>query len=591
MNRQQNVEIDPATKENVERWLQGPYDGQTKDEIKKMQWDNPKELLDSFYTHLSFGTGGLRGIMGVGCNRMNVYTVRAATQGLANYLNQQPTPSVGHSVFIGYDSRHHSAEFAMEAAKVLAGNNIQVYLCDELRPTPLISFGCRLKKCSAAIMITASHNPPNYNGYKVYWNDGAQILPPHDANIIAEVNKITSPDQVKSVQDEQTPLIEKVGEEVDQAYLRTILALQNYPKDNLAHGDQLRIVYTSLHGTGITLIPKALNSWGFNNISLVASQVVPNGDFPTVHLPNPEEQEALKMGIEQLKDIHGDILIATDPDADRMGVVVMHKGAPHILNGNQIASICLEHICNALTTQGKMDPKAAFIKTIGTTELFKAICDAYGKPCFNVLTGFKYIAEKIREWEEDPNGYHFIFGGEESFGYLLGTQSRDKDAVCSACLIAEVALQAKLQKKTLVDFLNDLYQKYGYFYEKLHVISFDESKAGKEQIAKGMEKLQSNPPTSIAGMDVEILEDYRRSIKTFIRTKETEFISLPKSDVLLFWLKDGSKIMIRPSGTEPKIKIYCGLTLPRFSSLEEAQRRSEELADKLCHDLQSKLQN
>lgn len=578
--------LDSTTQKNVDLWLNGHYDDETKATIRKLLRDNPKEAVEAFYTTLSFGTGGLRGLMGVGTNRMNRYTVGAATQGLANYLNKQKI-SGERSVFIGYDSRHNSRLFAEEAAKVLAGNGIRAFICSDIRPTPLVSFGCRQKKCSAAIMITASHNPPEYNGYKVYWNDGGQVLPPHDIGIIAEVNLITDAAMVKMVESLDSPLIQDVGTEIDEAYLDAITSLQLYPKENHKHGKKLSIVYTSLHGTGITMMPQALQRWGFNNLAFVENQVIPDSNFPTVRYPNPEEKEALKLGIQKLAKTGGDILIATDPDADRVGVAILHKGKVELLTGNQLASICLEHICHALEAQGRLSKKAAFIKTIGTTELFKTIAEAYHRPCFNTLTGFKYIAEMIHQWENNPQGYEYIFGGEESYGYLLGTVVRDKDGISSAALICEVALHAKLQGKTLIDLLHDIYRKYGFFFEKLYTMNFPETKAAREQMREKVEALEKKPPKQIGGMDVASMEDYKRLLKTDLKSGKTEAITLPKSDALLFWMTDGSKVMIRPSGTEPKIKVYCGTFQKHFSSLEEAQSICEKRTDLFFTSLNS----
>lgn len=582
------IDFDAATQKNVDEWLNGNYDQSTKEEIQQLIKENPQEIVDAFYTTLSFGTGGLRGIMGVGTNRMNVYTVRAATQGLANYINMQPKTGQEHSAFIGYDSRLNSRLFAEESAKVLAGNGIRVYIFEDIRPTPFVSFGCRYKKCIAGIMITASHNPANYNGYKAYWADGGQILPPHDAKIIQEVQRVTDPSQVKAIANLHHPLIEWVGKGIDQAYFQAIAPLQNYPKENQEFGNSLKIVYTSLHGTGISVMPQALANWGFTNLTLVEKQVIPDGNFPTVAYPNPEEKAALQLGIKKLEEVKGDLLIATDPDADRIGVVVCHQGSSHMLNGNQVAALCLDHVCNALTTQGRMPAKAAFIKTIVTTELFKTICDSYHKTCVNVLTGFKYIAQKIREWEKDSkNGLQFVFGGEESYGYLLGTQVRDKDAVIMSALICEIALKAKREGRTLVDVLEDLYKRHGVFFETLLSLKFEETKEGKEKIAAGIKRLQHSPPQSLGGIPVVVLEDYQLSIKTDLQTGKVEKITLPKSDVLLFWLADESKVIIRPSGTEPKVKIYCGVREKSIPSIPEALVAAEAKANALSHDLQT----
>ena len=545
------AEFDTETQKNLDQWLKGDYDDSTKNEIKDLLENDPQAITDAFYTTLSFGTGGLRGIMGVGSNRMNKYTVCSATQGLANYINQQnPTSHLGHSVFIGYDSRRNSQFFAEEAAKVLAGNGIKVLLTPELRPTPFVSFGCRIQQCSAAIMITASHNPPQYNGYKVYWSDGAQIIPPHDSGIISEVRKITDPKMIKSVETIHHPLITFSDKPLDEAYVEATIPHQLYPTINKEYGKELKIVYTSLNGTGITLIPQTLKAWGFTKIEYVKEQILPDGAFPTLKSPNPEDKSALELGIKLMEETHSDLLIANDPDADRVGVAVMHKGKTEILNGNEIACICLEHVITGLLEQNKMPEKAAFIKTIATTELFQAICDAHNKPCFNVLTGFKYIAERIREWEEGKDGgYQFILGGEESYGYLIGTQVRDKDAIISSALICEVALQAKLKNKTLVDLLEDIWKKYGLYQEQLISVNFPETKEGKQRMAEGTAKIRKTPPKKILGIDILSVEDYQTSIKKDLKTGKESKITLPKSDVIVFNLADQSRVMVRPPGT------------------------------------------
>lgn len=583
MNTNQ-LNFDSVTQENIDAWLQGNYDLQTKDEIKKLLQNNPKELVDAFYKKLSFGTGGLRGVMGVGSNRMNIYTVGTATQGLANYINLQKASPSPHSVLIGYDCRNNAKLFAEEAAAILAGNGIQVFIYHELRPVPLVSFGCRFKKCTAAIMITASHNPPEYNGYKVYWNDGAQVLPPHDKGIIEEVNKITDISQIKKV-GKPTSLIEILSCEIDDAYIEAVRDLQLYSENDKTHGRDLRIVYTSLHGAGITMVPRVLNDWGFQDLFFVDPQVIPDGNFPTVHSPNPEESSALTLGIERLEQVSGDILIATDPDTDRLGVVVMHQGKVVALNGNETVCICLEEILKALSNQNKLPQNAGFIKTIVTTELFKAICDGYNQPCFNVLTGFKYIGEKIRQWEESPNGYTYVFGGEESYGSLFKAHVRDKDAVSTSALVAEIALNAKLQGLTLIDLLNQLYHKYGVYREKLLSVTF-KGKEGVDKMNEVMSRLRQQPPASFSGLKVLTIEDYKNSKKTFTSSGKSESLHLPVSDVLLFWLEDNSKLVIRPSGTEPKIKLYCGVNQSIQNSLEKTIEECDEKTARLLTELQ-----
>lgn len=579
------MQFSSEIKSRIDSWLNGDYDEDTKLKIRQLIKENPQELIDAFYTNLSFGTGGLRALMGVGTNRLNNYTIAAATQGLSNYLKKTENFSL-LSVFIGYDSRHHSKEFAEEAAKVLAANKIHVYLCKDIRPTPFVSFGCRFKKCSAAIMITASHNPKEYNGYKVYWSDGAQVLPPHDIGIIHEVNQITNLQSVHKVPTLNNSHIEYVGSDVDDAYLKAIQKLLIYPEQDKSKGHNIHAIYTSLHGTGITLIPEAFKNAGFSTISYVEKQCIPDGDFPTLKSPNPEEKAALQLGIDLMNSKNGDLLIANDPDADRVGIALKHEGETILLNGNQIACILLSYICEALIATQKMPSKAAFVKTIVTTELFKAIAEGYGKQCYEVLTGFKYIAEKIREWEEQTNGPEYVFGAEESYGYLFGTVVRDKDAISTSMLLMEAALQAKLQGKTLIDKLHEIYKKHGCFVEKVISVKFEETKAGKEQMQKGMENLEKQPPKEILNTKVEAIENYAKSIRINSDGKR-EILNLPKSDVLIFWLEDGSKLIIRPSGTEPKIKIYGGVVITDFENVDEALKKGEEKVTALCNALQA----
>ena len=455
---------------SIETWK--TFDTETKSAIESLR---PQELEDAFYTTLKFGTGGLRGLMGVGTNRMNNHTVAFATQGLANYLKRG-------KVFIGYDTRINSYEFAQVAAEVLSGNGIEVYLSKEVSPTPLASFSCRYFGCQAAIMITASHNPAAYNGYKVFWDDGGQILPPHDEGILKEIQKVNHPSQVKR----STTLIHPVWEENTEAYLKAMDSLKILPVEK----STLHIVYTSLHGTGLHLTRELLNRWGFNRITLVEKQTTPDGTFPTVAYPNPEETASLTMGIDTLQQVNGDILIAQDPDADRMRAVVMHQGKPFILNGNQIASLLLYHV----VSHARLPKDGVCIKTIVTTELLKRIAEDHGLQCIDVLTGFKYIAEKIRENEKQ-----FVFGGEESYGSLYGTFARDKDAVLAAALIVEMAQRAKREGKTLVDRLEEITQKYGYLTEYIHSMKFPETKEGRDEMVAWMENRRHTPAQKRCG--------------------------------------------------------------------------------------------
>ncbi len=570
--------MDAKTQSAVDEWLNGPYDEETKKQIKQL---SSEELVDAFYKRLEFGTGGLRGLMGPGTNRMNAYTVRAATQGLANYILHAKISLP--SVVIGYDSRHHSRMFAEEAAKVLAAAGIRVYFYAELRPVPMVSFACRHLKTTAGIMVTASHNPPQYNGYKVYWSDGCQVLPPHDVGIIAEVNKITSPTQVKEVKSINHDLITRINEDeaLDKAYLNAVHSYPFFPEEDHHMGKRLKIVYTSLYGTGITMVPKALAQWGFHDLHFVQEQIVPNGDFPTTPFPNPEEREALQLGLEKLKSCGGDLLIATDPDCDRMGIATLDNKEPVLFTGNEIVCLAAAHILE----RGHLPKNPAFIKTIVTSELFATLVKAHDCACFNVLTGFKYIGQLMTEWEKSHE-YHYIFGGEESYGSLLGTHARDKDAIIASALIAEVALHAKLQGKTLTQKLHDLYAKYGVFREKLTSLTFP-GKAGADQMAGFMKKLRDKPPAAFGGSKIVAIDDYQTRQHTEGGKKTP--ISLPVSNVLVFWLEDGSRLVIRPSGTEPKIKLYGEVKEPAGAdlnaSIAKADKRLAQLLDALKNDL------
>lgn len=566
--------------ENLKKWLEEPYDEETKAEIRRLQQHDPETLKDAFYAPLQFGTGGLRGLMGIGTQRMNIYTVRAATQGLANVLLKQK--SKAEPVLIGYDSRQNSRLFAEEAALVFAGNGIPVLFLTALRPSPFISFGCRYKKCGAAVMITASHNPPDYNGYKVFWSNGAQITTDQGVEVGAAIQKIGSLSQIQRASNLHHPLITPLLEELDEAYLRAIVPLQFNASQNGESGSLLNITYTPLHGAGIALVPQALGQAGFHSLHLVQEQAIPDGRFPTCPKPNPEELSALELGTASMLKTKSDLLLATDPDADRLGVSVFHAGSHTHLTGNQVACLCLHYILK----QRSLPHKSAFIKSIATTELFKTLCEAYERPCHEVLIGSKHFAELIETWENTPEGPRFIFGAEESCGYLLDTQILDKDAITAAVLISEVALHAKLQGKTLVDLLHEIYGTYGLYYDNLTSLQFSESQAGREKILSGMHNLQKNPPIAFSGTPVALLEDFSISRQLEISTGKQTVLHLPKTDALRFWLDDGSKLLIRPSGTEPKIKIYCGVSTRRFASIVSGETALANHAASLVKDLQ-----
>ncbi|MEN9654065.1 MAG: putative phosphoglucomutase/phosphomannomutase [Chlamydiota bacterium] len=543
-------------------WLHPPFDAATRAEVKRLMDEDPKALADAFSKDLSFGTGGMRGIMGVGTNRMNIYTIRRATQGLANYLTKGPDPV---KVFVGFDVRLHAPEFALETARVLIGNGIDVLLAVAPTPTPLVSFACRYYGCSGAVMITASHNPPEYNGYKVYSADGGQVVFPHDTGIMAEVAKVISFTDIPLGDPSQ---ITKVGFDLDEAYFSMLRQLRFDVNPNAS---SLKIVYTPLHGTGLRLMPKALAEWGFSHLELVESQAAPDGRFPNAPKPNPEEASALKLGIEQLQRNGGDLLIATDPDADRVGVVA---SGGVMLSGHQVGSILLDHICQRLLTEGRLPDNGACIKSIVTSELFRKIASLYGIACFDVLTGFKYIGEKIHEWEQSFGGYQYIFGAEESYGYLYGTSVRDKDAISSACLIADAAEAERRRGRTLVDALHDLFRRHGVHAEALLNIVFEDTQEKRALMQEAMRALRHLPPTKVGDIAVIAYEDYEASPTP---------LNLPKSDVVRLWLEDGSKVVFRPSGTEPKLKIYIEVVEPCSDdlalSIQQAQVRLKKLSD------------
>ncbi|MBQ5513661.1 MAG: phospho-sugar mutase [Bacteroidales bacterium] len=543
--------VDAQILERAKEWLGDNFDEETKRQVKNMIENDEKELVESFYKSLEFGTGGLRGIMGVGTNRMNIYTVGMATQGLANYLNQtyagQPI-----KVVIAHDSRNNSQLFAKTCADIFSANGIKAYLFESLRPVPVLSFAVRQLGCNSGVMITASHNPKEYNGYKAYWNDGAQVVPPHDINIVKEAAKV----KVADIKFKGNPdLIEMLGEDFDQIYLDKVKSLTLSQEDIIKHKD-IKIVYTPIHGSGVRLVPEILRQKGFENIITVPEQCIPDGNFPTVISPNPENAEALTLAIKLAKEKGADLVMASDPDADRVGIAVRNNENEFVLmNGNQTAAILTYYLLTKWKENGKLDGKQYIVKTIVTTELLKAMAERFGVKYYDVLTGFKYIAEIIRENEGKTT---FIGGGEESYGYLAGEFVRDKDAVIACSLIAEAAAWAAGKGKTMYQLLTDIYLQYGYYQEAL-VNVVKEGKSGAEEIQKMMDDYRNDPPAIINGSNVVMIKDYLTQKASNLENGTETAIDLPKSNVLQFFLEDGSKISVRPSGTEPKIKFYFGV--------------------------------
>ena len=552
MNNIDNLNIDASAKENAKTWLNGQYDEETKQAIRDMM-DNPNELNESFYRNLEFGTGGLRGIMGVGTNRMNKYTVAMATQGLANYVKKCFPNANPIKAAVSHDSRNHSREFAEITANVLAANGFHVYLFEALRPTPELSFAVRHFGCQTGVMVTASHNPKEYNGYKAYWDDGCQLVAPHDTNVIDEVVKIKGLEDVKMTGGEAN--IEIIGENVDSVYLDRIEQNSLHPELIKKHHD-LKIVYTPLHGTGITLIPRMLEKLGFTNVNVVKEQATPDGNFPTTPSPNPEEKAAMKMAVDLAKDIDADIVFASDPDADRVGVAVKRPdGEWMLLNGNQTMSVLIYYLLKEWKETGRLTGKEFIVKTIVTSELPADIAKRVGVKVYDVLTGFKFIGDKIRELEGKEV---FIGGGEESYGYMIGDFVRDKDAVAACSMIAEIAAWAAEQGKTFFDVLVDLYTEYGFYKEGLLSV-VRKGKSGAEEIQQMMKDYRDNPPSEINGSKVVCIKDYKLHESTDTLTGKKEPITLPASNVLQFFTADGNKVTVRPSGTEPKIKFYFGV--------------------------------
>ncbi|MFN4145085.1 MAG: phospho-sugar mutase [Runella sp.] len=553
--------LETAVQTKVNQWLEGNYDAATKAAIQQLiDSHSYTELTDSFYKDLEFGTGGLRGLIGIGSNRMNQYTVGAATQGLANYLNKT-FPDEKISVAIAHDCRIKSDEFARVIANIFSANGIEVYLFEGLRPTPELSFAVRLLGCQSGVVVTASHNPKEYNGYKAYWVDGSQVVAPHDRNIINEVNAITSIDDIKFEGDSSK--IHLIGAEVDEKFLAHIQSL-SISKEAIARQKDLKIVFTPLHGTGVMLVPALLAKMGFENVTIIEEQAEPqgNGQFPTVVYPNPEESEAMSMAVAKAKSIDADLVMGTDPDADRVGIAAKnHHGQIQLLNGNQTATLLIYYLLQAWKEAGKLSGKEFVCKTIVTTDLIDKMAAAYGVHCYNTLTGFKYIAQVIRELEGKQQ---FIGGGEESYGYLIGDAVRDKDAIASCGMIAELTAYAKDKGLSLFDMLIEVYKTFGFYYEGLISLT-KKGKTGAEEIQQMMADFRANPPQSLAGSPVVRIDDY----KSLKRTENGAITDIPagsmgieSSNVLQFFTADGTKFTCRPSGTEPKIKFYVGVVAP-----------------------------
>ena len=553
--------MDAAIQERINVWINGNYDPATKDTITQLQKNNPDELADAFYRNLEFGTGGLRGIMGVGTNRINKYTIGMATQGFANYLKK--TYGSGEvKVAIAHDSRNNSRFFAETTANVFAANGIKVFLFEALRPTPELSFAIRKLGCKGGVVCTASHNPKEYNGYKAYWDDGGQLVPPHDSNVIKEVEAINNVNDVKW--EGGAANITLLGKDMDNAYMEMVKELSVYP-DVIAKQHDLKIVYTPIHGTGITLVPEVLKRFGFTNVTVVQEQATPDGNFPTVNYPNPEESETMSIGLKKAKELDADILLGTDPDADRVGIGVKnHKGEWVLMNGNQTAVLAFTYMMEARKAKGIAQANDMVITTIVTTEMINQVAKQNDVACYNVLTGFKWIAEKIKELDGKKN---YVIGGEESFGLMIGNQIRDKDAVSAVALMCEMAAYEKNQGKTLFDKMIELYIKYGFYYENLISIT-KKGMNGQKEIADMMEGYRSNPPATISGAKVTTLLDYQLQKGTNLVTGETWAIDLPKSNVLQFITADGTKISARPSGTEPKIKFYFSVNTKLVSAAD-----------------------
>jgi len=566
-------------KQKYKQWLESAIiDEKTKKELKKIENDE-KEIEDRFYKDLEFGTGGLRGIMGAGTNRMNLYTVKKATQGLANYICSKKGQNKG--VVIAYDSRNNSKEFSKQAALVLNANGIKTYIFKNLRPTPELSFAVRKLKAIAGIVITASHNPPEYNGYKVYWEDGGQIVPPIDKEIITEVNKINDLSKIKNISEEEAKqhhLFNEVEEKIDNKYIEEVKKLILNPEIVKQYGKDLKIVYTPLHGTGGTLAPRILKEIGLTNVYVVPEQEKPDGNFPTVSYPNPEDPKAFELALKLAKNIDADVVLATDPDADRLGVYAKDSktGEYKSFTGNMSGLLIADYILSQKREQNKLPENGAIVKTIVSSNMAKELAKAYNLHLVEVLTGFKYIGEQIKLFEETKQ-YQYLFGYEESYGCLLGTYARDKDGIAAVMALCEVACYAKMNNKTLCDIMLDMYKKYGYYKEDLIFFTL-KGIEGTKKIKETMDNLRNTPIKNIGQEKIIAIRDYLTRERIELETGNKEKINIPTSNVLYYELEDNGWFCVRPSGTEPKIKIYLGI---KDNNLEKANIKLENLKNEI----------
>ncbi len=568
-------------REKAQSWLNQKIDIDFKEGIQELLDGNEQDLTEAFYKDLEFGTGGLRGIMGVGSNRINKYTIGMATQGLSNYL-LKTFPNEEIKVAIAYDCRNNSNYFSEITSAVFSANGIKVYVFEELRPTPELSYAIRTLGCKSGVVLTASHNPKEYNGYKAYWDDGAQVTPPHDTNIIEEVQSITSLTDIKFKANKN--LIEKIGDSIDKEYLESIKTLALDP-EAIKNGSDINIVFSSIHGTGITMVPPALKMLGFSNVHIVEEQAEPDGNFPTVIYPNPEEAEALTLALKLANETDADLLMATDPDADRVGIAAKGvSGRFELMNGNQMVSLLAYYTLKKRMELGTLDTNTQYmVKTIVTTNLFDTICEDYNMPCFNTLTGFKYIATTIRELEGPKQ---FIGGGEESYGYMPSATTRDKDAIATCTLIAEMAAYARFNGKTLWNLLEDIYTKYGVWYDSMTAIT-RKGIQGADEISGKMKQFRETPPKQLGGENVVIIKDYLTGKEKNITSGKESSMDFPSSNVLQFFTESGSKISVRPSGTEPKIKFYFSLTkaINNKTEIDSTQSELKTKIDQIINDL------